>query len=240
MIIDNIDILVLTETKLDDTFPSSQFNIEGYSVPYRLDRDKNGGGVLIYIKENIGSKILKKHVLESDIECLFIEVNFRKCKWLLIGTYHPPSQNDQYYFGILSTVIDVYPNYDRVAILGDFNTEDSEECMTTFLYQYDLKNIVKEKTCFKNVDNPSTIDLILTTCPSSFKHTTALTTAISDFHKLIVSVLKLTMPNDKPKEILYRDYKHFDNDYFNQELTNAFSVNEIPDYLCFQTIYMNV
>ena len=57
LIADKIDILVLTEAKLDETFPSSQFTIEGYSMPYRLYRDKNEGGVLIYIKENIGSKV---------------------------------------------------------------------------------------------------------------------------------------------------------------------------------------
>ena len=43
------DILVITETKLDSTFPTSQFLIEGYSEPYRFDRIRNGGSVLIYI-----------------------------------------------------------------------------------------------------------------------------------------------------------------------------------------------
>ena len=240
LMVDNIDILVLTETKLDETFPSSQFNIEGYSVPYRLDRNKNGGGVLIYIKENIGSKILKKHMIESDIEVLLIEVNFRKSKWLLVGTYHPPSQNDQYYFDMLSKTIDIYPNYDKVLIMGDFNTEESQDSMKTFLYQFNLKNIVKDKTCFKNVRSPSSIDLILTTSPSSFQNTTVLTTGLSDFHKMVVSVLKLKVLNDKPKEIHYRDYKHFDIDFFNYELTNAYAVNDTSDYLSFHNIYMGI
>ena len=46
----NIDILVVVETKLDDTFPDSQFFIEGYSTPFRLDRNRNRGGVLIYVR----------------------------------------------------------------------------------------------------------------------------------------------------------------------------------------------
>ena len=38
----NVDILIITETKLDDTFTNSQFKIEGFSYPYRLDRTKEG------------------------------------------------------------------------------------------------------------------------------------------------------------------------------------------------------
>ena len=37
---------------------------------------------------------------------LFIEVNLRKCKWLLSGIYHPPSQSDQYFFGKLVIALD--------------------------------------------------------------------------------------------------------------------------------------
>ena len=85
---DNIDILVLVETKLDDTFPESQFFINGFSKPYRIDRNRNGGGVMIYVRQDIPSKRLSKHNLPSDIECLCVEINLRKSKWLLCGTYH--------------------------------------------------------------------------------------------------------------------------------------------------------
>ena len=67
-------------------------------MPYRLDRNRNGGVVIIYVREEIPSTFLKKHKLPQDAEGMFIELNFRKIKWLLFRTYHPPSQNDQYYF----------------------------------------------------------------------------------------------------------------------------------------------
>ena len=57
--------------------------------------------------------MLTKHKLPHDIEDIFIELNFRKAKWLLFGTYHPPSQNDQYYFEALEKALDSYSNYDR-------------------------------------------------------------------------------------------------------------------------------
>ena len=50
------------------TFPTSQFLIEGYSEPYRFDRSRNGGGVLIYVREDIPSKPLTGHKLPHDIE----------------------------------------------------------------------------------------------------------------------------------------------------------------------------
>ena len=58
----------------------------------------NGGGIIIYVREDIPTKILTKHNLPEDIEGIFLEINFRKSKWLLCGIYHPPSQNDQYFF----------------------------------------------------------------------------------------------------------------------------------------------
>ena len=58
-----VDILIVTETKLGSTFPTSQFVIDDYSEPYRFDGNINGGGVLIYIREDIPTKLLADHKL---------------------------------------------------------------------------------------------------------------------------------------------------------------------------------
>ena len=81
---DNIDILVLVETKLDDTFPESQFFINGFIKPYRIDLNRNGGGVMIYVRQDIPSKRLSKHNLPSDIECLCVEINLRKIQMAFV------------------------------------------------------------------------------------------------------------------------------------------------------------
>ena len=75
--------------------------MKGRAEPFWLDRNRNGGGVMIYIRDDFPSRLLSKHVFPNDIEGLYIELNFRKRKWLLLGTYHPPSQSDQYYFNNL-------------------------------------------------------------------------------------------------------------------------------------------
>ena len=59
----NIDILVITESY----FPSAQFLLDGFYPPYRLDRDKYVGGILIYVREDIPGKILKKTIISLTI-----------------------------------------------------------------------------------------------------------------------------------------------------------------------------
>ena len=52
------DILVITETKLDDTFPNAQFLVPGFSKIFRFYRNRKGGGVMIYVHEDTPSKLL--------------------------------------------------------------------------------------------------------------------------------------------------------------------------------------
>ena len=85
LLVNNIDILVLTETKIDSSFPNAQFRIDGFSAPFRLDRNRFGGRVLFSVREDIPCKQLTKHILPDNIEGIFVEINFRKTKWLLLA-----------------------------------------------------------------------------------------------------------------------------------------------------------
>ena len=90
--------------------------------------------------------------------------------------------------------------------LGDFNTEISERRIEFFLYMHELCNIVKEKICFKNIGNPSCIDVLLTNNVYAFQQTKiTICTGLSDCHKLVLTVLKTTVPRREPKEITCRD-----------------------------------
>ena len=82
MITSVMDIVVITETKLGESFIEARFLINGFSKPYRLDRDENGGGIIIYARENIPSRSLDIPSTSVGIECIFIEINLRKTKWL--------------------------------------------------------------------------------------------------------------------------------------------------------------
>jgi hypothetical protein len=58
---DKVDILLVSETKLDDSNPEGRFFIEGYKEPIRLDRNKNGGGLLFFIHDDLECKEIKSH-----------------------------------------------------------------------------------------------------------------------------------------------------------------------------------
>ena len=88
----NIDIMIIGETKLDGSYPTTQFMIDGFSKPFRRDRNKNGGGILCYVHNDILCKELNKHTFPEDIEGIFIEINLRIFKWVLLSTYPPPPQ----------------------------------------------------------------------------------------------------------------------------------------------------
>ena len=124
--------MVLTETKLDETLTTSGFLIDGFSSPFRPDRNRKGGGILIYVRSDIPNKLLTKHSFPNDTEGLLVEINFRKSKWLLFGTYHPPSQNDQYYFDCLDKALDVYSSYEKLFLLAILTRRIASVCLIRF------------------------------------------------------------------------------------------------------------
>ena len=92
--------------------------------------------------------------------------------------------------------------------------------MSEFMSMYNLKNLIKHKTCFTNPENASFIDLVLTNCPRSFQKSNISETRLSNFHKLTVIVLKQYFAKQKPKVIIYWDYQKFQNNKFRAEHDN--------------------
>ena len=92
----------------------------------------------------------------------------------------------------LSKIIDRNSfRYDQYICIEDFDSETSETALRNFCDLYKLKNLVREPTCFKNLDNPSCIDLFLTNCSRSFQDTQVIETGLSDFYKINLTVLKM-------------------------------------------------
>ena len=116
---DNKDTMMITETKLDESFLIGQFFINVFSSPFCLDRDRNSGGILLYIKEDVPSKLL---AIENITETFFLEVNLHKKKWLISCSYNPNKALIANYRTILSKNIDIYTTkYGNLLFCGDFN-----------------------------------------------------------------------------------------------------------------------
>ena len=217
----NIDILVITESKLDHSFPVNQFLMDGYSPPFRLDRDSTGGGIIIYVREDIPCRELRGHQIPNNLESIFLEINHKKYKWLLFGGYNPNKDNIINFVNYVTPVLDYYmTKYDNFLLLGDFNSEMSESTMGDFCDTYNLTNLVTDPTCFKNPCNPSLIDLILTNRARRFQDSCVIET---DHHKLTIIVLRAHFLKQAPITINYRDYKRFDQIRFRNELLEKLS-----------------
>ena len=214
----NIDILVLTETKLDSSFPFIQFDIDGY-IQFRLDKKHDAGGIIIYIREDIPCRELKNHLLSNNIEGIFLEINLRKSKWLLFGGYNPVKSNIDTFIQSLELILDHNMQHlEFFLLLGDFNSETSEKSMNDFCDTYNLKNIVIGPTCFKSISNPSAIDVILTNKSRSFQGNINIDTGLSDFHYMTLCAMKCFFPKQSPIVIKYRSYRKFNKNIFNNEL----------------------
>ena len=69
---------MISESKLDDSFPHGQFLIDGFNTLFTFDRNKNGGGILLYVRNDIPTKIVI-HDFPSA-ENLFVEILLPKKK----------------------------------------------------------------------------------------------------------------------------------------------------------------
>ena len=82
--------------------------------------------------------------------------------------------------------------YDQLLFLGDFNAGVENSSVKNFCFSFNLTSMINKATCFKNPDKLSCVDLILTNCPRSFRNSCVIETGLSDFHELVVTVMKTT------------------------------------------------
>ena len=160
-IIKLFDVFLVSESKLDHTFPSNQFRINSYKI-FKLDGNRFGGGLILYINENIPCKPLQEHVHLPNFEVIAIEFYQNIQKWLLLGLYKLQNQKTSDFIQNLNSILDLFlKNYDNVTLIGDFNLSSDDVPLESFLQACNLTSLIKETTCFQS-NNPSCIDLILT------------------------------------------------------------------------------
>ena len=80
---------MISESKLDESFPHGQFLIDGFHTLFKFDRNKNEGGILLYVREDIPTK---SHDFPSA-KSFFVEIILHKKKWLINCLYNPNKNN---------------------------------------------------------------------------------------------------------------------------------------------------
>ena len=124
--------------------------------------------------------------------------------------------------------------------MDDYNVDGKETNVKVFSNQHLLKALKEKPTCFKNFNNPSCIDIFLTNNSKSFEKFLTLETGMSDFHKLIITILKVKPEKLPPRIIKYRDYKNFESEALSSKLQVSlknFDTNN-SSFIEFKTIFM--
>ena len=106
-IIKLFDVFLVSESKLDHTFPSNQFRINRHKI-FRLDRNGFVGGLILYINKNISCKPLQEHIHLPNFEVVAIEFYQNNQKWLLLCLCKPPNQKTSDFIQILSSILDLF------------------------------------------------------------------------------------------------------------------------------------
>ena len=105
--------------------------------PFRYDRDRYGGGILVCVRERTSIKELRSYKPPNDSECGLFELTVKNQKWIFISIYCPPSQPEQYFFCEIGTALDHFcTKYENIIVIGYFNCEAEEDIICDFKDNY--------------------------------------------------------------------------------------------------------
>lgn len=234
-IIKDFDIMLISETKLDDSFPNKQFSIPNYKL-CRRDRDRFGGGLLFYINDRLPYKPILIH---ENKEIICLEIHQMKRKWLLIGIYNPHLREKNDFMRNITDILNrLHLQYENIILIGDFNITIEDNLLQELCTIFNLSSLIKKPTCFKS-STPSCIDLILTNQPNLFKLSNTYETGLSDFHKLVATMTRLAICKGKPKIKHYRCFKNFKLDEFQTQIQDRLQTLNDYNYDHFETEFLD-
>ncbi|XP_071177472.1 uncharacterized protein [Mytilus edulis] len=164
---EDFDILSFTETWLNGNNSSDSVELLNYQKPFRKDRGpmKSGGGVIVYVKENIHSK--RRDDLEvPGVEVIWIQLKINN-KNVLYGTFYvPPKSNNEIWTKIESSIESAVNDVkcDRIVVTGDFNDNllnGANSKIHNICTNYSLEQLIEDPTHFTE-QSSSLIDIIIT------------------------------------------------------------------------------
>ena len=161
LIKDTFDIFLLSESKLDSSFPDDQFSIDRYRV-VRKDPNRDGKRLLWFINEDISFKVIQSSSLLITLEVLPIEINLGD--WC----YKWPSNSEKDFLLHISNAYTFSPkNYDYITLIGDLNMQPENKNLKDHCDSDRLEHVILKPTCYR-AKTPSTIDLIKTNHKTQF------------------------------------------------------------------------
>ena len=242
-----VGILSFSETRLDDSIKDTEIEIENYTL-IRKDRDRNGGGVCVYIRADISFNV-RSDMDNKSIEAVWVEINLPKTKPFLVGAlYRPPSQST--FYNLLDDVSTDLGSSEAI-LIGDFNTNirtKDTSIYKSFLNYCSLHNMVQLIAQYTRVCTVSQtiIDLILTNDLTKISRSGVIQCSLSD-HDIIYCTRKLHKSAvNCHNTIRFRSLKNYTCEALNAALekldwskvTNCTSTEEA--WACFKSTFLSV
>ena len=194
------DILGITETHLSEDVSNDWLSISNYNL-VRKDRDRHGGGVLIYFKESL--TIHPVHTWDTyNIESTWLNVTMRSQSFLVGCIYRPP-QDVLFFESFRELMTNVWLKRRNIVLIGDFNCDLMANSgvngrrLKNIMQSFNLKNVINAPTRVTD-HSESSLDLIITSQPSKVIKSSSIDLGISDHH-LVYAVLKLARFNGNQK-----------------------------------------
>lgn len=209
------DILLITETKIDASFSNGQFNVDGFRM-HRVDRDIHGGGLMIFIRNDICFHVMTRFNMDLSIfrtESMILKVKINRSWFVLAGIYKPPNIPKSQWKLELSSIFDATTTLSNdVIFLGDFNCDMMEPNkppmdgwdLCDLLDIYNLKNLITSPTRITKTSK-TLLDLILTNNKKRILSSGVVDVQISD-HSLVFTILRLSAPRLQSRKIYARKY----------------------------------
>ena len=144
----NAAVIGITETKLDNTVYDSEVTVDGYNI-VRNDRNRNGGGVACYIRNN--NYFNMKTCISDNIENILIDLLFPKTKPISVGIIYKPASQSQFLQQMI-TEFEALDLDNQIDVLGDFNIN----VLFRDKYVLNKSNVIKKLD--KNLLWPEPID----------------------------------------------------------------------------------
>jgi len=217
-----VDVMCICESKLDNSFPHSQFSVKGFHC-FRQDCTGRSGGIVAYLRSDFAcTRRDDLSINDETIQSLVIEIRIKKEKWFIVSIYRLPNANLSGFCTNLSKMFNQISNESIMYVaVGDINVDMSgsssaRRAVTEVLDLFNVKNVVNEPTCFKG--RPSLIDVILTPSARRLGNVINFDCGLSDHHNFIATCSRVQVAKPKKGPVTYRSYRHFNEEAFNDDM----------------------
>lgn len=145
-------VLALSETRLIEDIEDSEINMPGYSVVRCDAENRNTGGVMLYIRDNIRYEIVLNQKIISNCWCIAVEIKDSVHRVIAV-VYHSPSASDGEFIRFLEDIVELLETKGQCIMIGDFNIDLKSE-------SFYAKKLITEMACLgmkQYVDKPTRI-----------------------------------------------------------------------------------